>query len=131
MERWYREHVAEASEIIQSSYLIEKNPLGCKAGKVDITRGYTKEDIRYSIILLSRVMGLPTSGHLNIWMVHFIETIKTTKMPIDWALILSENLDEKLVIVKNNCKFYMTSYLVYLLAARATDYPGLFKKGNI
>lgn len=83
MERWYKEHVEEASEIIQSSYLIEKTPLGHKAGKVDMTRGYMKEDIRYSIILFSRVMGLPASGYLNIWMVHFIETIKTTKMPID------------------------------------------------
>lgn len=59
-----------------------------------MTRGYMKEDIRYSIILLSRVMGLLASGHLNIWMVHFIEMIKTIEMPIDLASILSENLDE-------------------------------------
>ena len=90
-----------------------------------------KEYIRYSIILLSRVMGLPTSGHLNIWMVHFIEMIKTTEMPIDWNSILSENLDEQLVVIKNNQKFYMTSYLVCLLATRAIDYLGLFKKGNM
>lgn len=74
-------------------------------------------------------MGLPTSRHLNIWMVHFIETIKTMKIPIDWALILSENLDEQLVEIKNNHKFYMTSYLLYLLVVRAMDYPRLFKKG--
>lgn len=96
-----------------------------------MTRDYMKDDIRYSIIILSRVIGLPTSGHLNIWMVHFIETIKTEKMPIYWASILSENLDEQLVIVKNNQKFYMTSYLVYLLDARATNYLGLFKRGSI
>lgn len=64
--RWYKEHVEEASEIIKSSYLIEKTPLGRKESKVDITRGYMKEDIKYSIILLSRVMGFPTSEHLNI-----------------------------------------------------------------
>lgn len=75
-KRWYQEHIDEASEIIQSSYLIEENPLGKKTGKVDMTRGYMKEDIGYSIILLSRVMGLPAIGHLNIFMVHFIETIK-------------------------------------------------------
>ena len=90
-----------------------------------------KENIKYSIILLSRVMGLSASRHLNIWMVHFIETLKTSKMSINWASILSENLDEQLVMVKNNCNFYMTSYLVYLLAARAIDYPGLFKKGSM
>ena len=66
---------------------------------------------------------------MNIWMVHFIETMKITKMPIDLASILSENLDEKLVTIKNNHRFYMTSYLVYVLAASAIDYLGLFKKG--
>ena len=93
-QRWYKEHVGEASKIIQSSYLIEKTPLGYKAGKVDMKRAYMKEDIGYLIILLSSVMGLLASGHLNIWMVHFIETIRKMKMPIDWALILSNNLDD-------------------------------------
>ena len=32
---------------------------------------------------------------------------------------------------KNNRKFYMTSYLVYLLAMRATNYPGLYKRGSM
>ena len=84
----------EAYEIIQSSYLVKKTPLGKKDGKVDMKWGYMKEYIGYSIILLSRVMGLPTSGHLNIWMVHFIETIKMVKMPLDWASILNKNLGE-------------------------------------
>ena len=76
-------------------------------------------------------MGFPTLGNLNIWMVHFIETIKMVKMKLDWASILSKNLGEKLVAVKNNKRFYMTSYLVYLLAARATYYPGLYKMGSM
>ena len=46
VERWYWEYIDEASEIIQSSYLIEKNPLGNKMSKVDIKRRYMKEDIR-------------------------------------------------------------------------------------
>ena len=121
----------EAFEIIQSSYLIEKTPLGKITGKVDMTRGYMKEDIGYSIILLSRVMGLPTVGHLNFFMVHFIETIKTTKIPLDWATTLSKNLCEKLEAVKDKRKFYMMSYLVYLLAAREKNYTGLYKRGNM
>lgn len=96
-----------------------------------MTRGYMKDDIRYSIVLLSRVMGLPVVGHLNIWMVHFIETIQTTKMPIDWVTILSANLDEQLVGVKADPKFYMISYLVYLLVARKTNYTRLFKRGSM
>ena len=52
-------------------------------------------------------------------------------MPIDWAIILSEKLDEELVGVKSDPKFYMTSYLVYLLVARITKYLGLCKKGSM
>ncbi len=63
-------------------------------GKVDMTQGYMRNDIGYTIVLLSRAMGLPVARHLNIWMVHFIETIRTTKMPMDWTTILSEKLHE-------------------------------------
>ena len=62
---------------------MEKNPLEWKVGRVDMAWDYMKEDIGYSIILLRRVMGFPALGHLNIWMVNFIETIKMAKMWID------------------------------------------------
>ena len=52
-------------------------------GKVEMKKVYIKEDIGYSIILLSRVMGFLAFGHLNIFMVHFIETIKKAKMPLN------------------------------------------------
>ena len=87
-------HFDEAFEIIKYSYLIEKNPLGKKTCKLDMTRGYMKEDIRYSIILLSKIMGLLVARNLNIFMVHFIETIKKVEMPLDWASTLRENLCE-------------------------------------
>ena len=74
-----------------------------------MTQGYMKEDIGYSIILLRRVMGLTTVGHLTTFMVNFIETIRTVMMPLDWATTLSENLCEKLGAVKDKMKFYMTS----------------------
>lgn len=67
-----------------------------------MTRGCMKEYIGYSIILLSRVMGFLAYGHLKIWMEHFIEMIKIVEMPLDWSSILSENLGEQLVMVKNN-----------------------------
>ena len=90
-----------------------------------------KDDIGYSIILLSRVMCLPTVGHLAPFMVNFIETIRHAKIPMDWATTLSENLCDQLRTVKDKKKFYMTSYIVYLLAARATNYPRLYKKGSM
>lgn len=53
-----------------------------------------KDDIGYVIMLLSRAIGLPMARYLQTWMVHFIETIKKPRIPIDWATILSDNLDE-------------------------------------
>ena len=79
-------------------------------GKVDMTQRYMKEDIGYSIILLSRVMGLSVVGHLSTFMVNFIETIKQAKLPLDWATTLSEKLCEQLRMVKDKKKFYVTSY---------------------
>ena len=92
IERWYREHQKKATKIIQSSYLIEKPPQGRIIEKVDMTRGQMKDDIDYSMILLSRVMGLLEAGHLSAFMVNFFETIKTTKIPLEWATTLSKNL---------------------------------------
>ena len=96
-KRWYRENDKKAIEIIQSSFFIDRTTMVCRVKKVDMTRGYMKDDIRYAILLLRKIMGLPNARHLHIWMVHFIETIKITKIPIDWATMPSENLDEQLV----------------------------------
>ena len=35
------------------------------------------------------------------------------------------------MVLKNNKKLYMTTYLVYLLAARLTDYPRLYERGSM
>ena len=90
-----------------------------------------KDHIGYSIILFSRVMGLPIVGQLSPFMVNFIDTIRHAKIPMDWATTLRENLCDQLRMVKDKKKFYMTSYVVYLLAARVTNYPGLYKKGSM
>lgn len=68
---------------MHASYLIERPPKGKITGKVDMTRGYMKEDIDFSIFLLSRVMGLSAVRHLSPFMVNFIETIKMAKIPLD------------------------------------------------
>ena len=80
--------------------------------KVDMTQGYMIDDIGYSIVLLTKVMGVLTIIHLETWMVHFIETIKTRNLLIDWPTIISNNLDEKLIQVKSDHWFYITSYIV-------------------
>lgn len=35
------------------------------------------------------------------------------------------------MVLKNDQRFYMISYLVYLLATRTIDYLGLFKRGDL
>ena len=90
-----------------------------------------KDDIGYSIILLSKVMGFPAAGHLAPFMVNFIETIRHAKIPMDWATTLCEILCDQLQTAKDKKKFYMTSYVVYLLEARATNYLGIYKKGSM
>ena len=44
-ERWYKDHQQEAIDIIYSSYFIEKPPRGKTFCKVDLARGYMKDDI--------------------------------------------------------------------------------------
>lgn len=131
VERWHKDHYQEAIDIIYSLYFIKKPPQGKKINKVDMTQGYMRDDIRYSIILLSRVIGFPIIGHLAPFMVNFIETIKHAKIPLDWATTLSKKLCDQLRMIKDKKKFYMTSYVMYLLATRATNYLGLYKKGSM
>ena len=64
-------------------------------------------------------------------MVHFINTIRMVKMSIDWATILSDYLHEQLIAMKADPRFYMTSYMVYLLEVRTTYYLGHYKKGSM
>ena len=75
-------------------------------------------------------MGLPIASHLSTFMVNFIETIRQEKIPLDQETILSENLCEQLRMVKDK-KFYITSYMVYLLAARVTNYPILYSRASM
>lgn len=90
-----------------------------------------KEDIGYSIIILIRFICLYIMGHLSTFMINFIKTIRWAKIPLDWATTLSENLCEKLRMVKDKKKFYMMPYIVYLLAVRVTDYPRLYRRGSM
>ncbi len=51
--------------MVKSKYLIDRTYLGQREIKVDTAYGYMIGDISYSIVLLSRFMGLPTMCHLE------------------------------------------------------------------
>ena len=87
-------------------------------------------EIGYCIVLLSRVMGLRSGGYLETWMVQFIEWIKASN-PIDWGTSLSNSIHDHLVSVLIEPKFYMPSYIVYLLVPQHPNYPKLTKRGNM
>ena len=84
-----------------------------------LVRGQHKVDFieegRDFITLLSRVFGCPHSNHFETWMLYFIHKIWNKKQ-FDWASIINNYLHEQLIDVLHRKKFYMTSYLVFLLA---------------
>ena len=44
---------------------------------------------------------------------------------------MSNSINDHLVSVLKEAKFYMTSYIVYLLAAQCPNYPRLTRRGNM
>ena len=49
---------------------------------------------------------------------------------IDWVGLISDNLNEQLMNLEHTRKFYMSSYVIYMLARRK-NYDGLRCKGPI
>ena len=76
-------------------------------------------------------MGLGLMDHLDTWMVHFIEKIRTSVDPIDWGTLLCNSLNDHIVMLLIELKVYITSYIVYLLAVQKIIYPRLTKKGSL
>lgn len=68
------------------------------------------------VTLLSRVMGLPTIAFFKEWMFYFIQDIIRGEARFHWAKMINENLHNQLMAMKKTSQFYMTLYLVYLLA---------------
>lgn len=63
-------------------------------------------------------------------MFYFIEEISDGTVMINWAKIISDNLDIQLRNWERTKSFYMISYLVYMLA-RHIVYKGLLCKGEV
>lgn len=93
-------------------------------------RAYFKEDNGDMIVLMNRVMGSPQGPPFEPWMYYFINEIITGVKMIDWAKIISNNLDVQLKNLEENMTFYMSSYLVYSLA-RTYRYRGLTCRGEV
>jgi hypothetical protein len=74
------------------------------------------EEYHDLVNLLSLIMGLQMATFFQEWMFSFIEEIIYGVTNFHWAGMIIEKIHEKLMALKNTSTFYMTSYLVYLLA---------------
>lgn len=73
------------------------------------------EEVNDLMILLSRVMGLPTSSVFEEWMWYFVEKIPRGETKFHWAKMIIDNIHNQFIVVKKIKEFYMNSYVVYLL----------------
>lgn len=75
-------------------------------------------------------MGAPQASQFESWMFYFMEIISTRKERINYARIISNNLDIQLKRLAQTKTFYMSSYLIYSLA-KAHEYAGLIYRGPV
>ena len=76
------------------------------------------------VMMLSRIFVMPYSYRFESWMWYFVEQVMEEGDKIDWAGHISDNLNEKLMNLEHTRKFYISSYVVYMLALRI-NYDGL------
>lgn len=74
------------------------------------------KDIADIVFLINRVKGNPHMFHWENWMYYFIQKIVEGDIFIDWADLIAEKLHKELLNVTNLTSFYMSSYLIYILA---------------
>lgn len=89
-----------------------------------------KEEFDDLITLLNHVTESPQAFQFEDWMFYFMETVSIGRERINWARIVSNNLDIKLKRLQCTKTFYISSYLIYSLA-RAHEYAGLMYRGPV
>ena len=76
------------------------------------------------VMMLSHIFGMPYSYRFESWMWYFVEKMMEEGYRIDRARLISDDLNEQLMNLERTRKFYMSSYVVYMLARRI-NYDGL------
>lgn len=100
----------------------------CLLEFLKVTWSMLMEDIANMVIFLNRVTRNEDSNDLEGWMFLFINIICEGIQFINWAEIISDNLCDQLLKLKDNHNFYMTSYLFYAIAGMK-KWPGLNVEG--
>ena len=122
-QRIYTSGINFCEEIINKRWLKKNRPHHSKIPKeivwLDLQREYSD-----MVMMLSRIFGMPYSYRFESWMWYFVEQVMEEADIIDWARLISDNLNEQLMNLEHTRKFYMSSYVIYMLARR-THYDGL------
>lgn len=89
-----------------------------------------KQEYADLLLMICKIMGCLQAFLFEPQMFYFIDEVMEGKRMIDWAKIISHNLDEKLNNLRQTQFFYMSSYVIYSLA-RTGKFNGLPGKGPI
>jgi hypothetical protein len=114
---------------VNKSWLVKPMPSIKKMPKKLLRTDFKKEygDI---ILLLNRVASSPQSAPFKSWMYCFIDEINSRVKMFNWSRMISNNLDEQLRNLESTKTFYMSYYIIYLLA-RSYKCSGLICKGMV
>lgn len=80
-------------------------------------------------MMLSRIMGYPHTINFESWMFFYIGEVMNSNRLVDWARLINHYMHEQLKDLKEkkSQSFYMSSYVIYMLA-RMRGFDGLPKK---
>lgn len=87
------------------------------------------EEYNDMVTFLSQVKGLPDSHYFQPWMCWYMNIIRKGNDRIDWGEQISDAIFNQLKEARTTLKFYVTSYLVYVVASMR-QFPGLSTKGD-
>lgn len=124
-KKMWDEDPLKCKKVINQYWLKEKRGGTTKVPQ-ELFRSHFYEDYHDLVLLLSKVMGLLISAYFQEWMFYFVEEIIHGKTKFYWVGIIRNCLHEQFVAIKKTSRFYMTSYLIYLLVDKM-QYRHLFK----
>ena len=76
------------------------------------------------MLLLNRANSNDHAFHWESWMYFFIQKIVEGEKFIDWADLIAKNLHKGLIAVNNFGPFFLSSFLIYVLAT-SKEWEGL------
>lgn len=123
----YDSGIEGCARITNRKWMQNPKPHHSKMPKKLISMDF-KQECGDLVRMMSQIMGFPQAFIFEPWMFCFIEEVMDATKMVDWARMISNNLDEQLRNLKHSQSFYMSSYIVYMLA-RMGKFSGLSSKG--